>query len=150
MQAGLSWLTILKKRQAFQAAFDNFDYHKIAQYDKNKIEHLLENPAIIRHRLKIEATVNNAQCFLKIEDKYDSFDHFIWSFLPEGPLINHWQKIAEVPAKTALSERVSQALKKEGFKFVGPTIIYSYMQAIGMINDHLEDCSFKYKKTQEK
>lgn len=143
MQAGLSWLTILNKRAAFNRAFDAFDYQKVAQYDQKKIQQLLQDPTIIRHRLKIEAAVNNAQCFIKLRLKYGSFDAYIWSFLPQGPIINHWLTTAEVPAKTPLSEQISRELKKAGFKFVGPTIVYSYMQAIGMINDHVESCSFK-------
>lgn len=148
MQAGLSWSTILNKRENFRVAFDQFDYKKIAHYDENKIEELLANPQIIRNRLKIRAAVNNAQKFLQVQENYGSFAAYIWSFVADQPIINRWQTFKEVPASTDLSKQISKELKNLGFKFVGPTIIYSFMQAIGMVNDHLEDCYFKYEKTQ--
>lgn len=145
MQAGLSWSTVLDKRENFRTAFDQFDYQKIAHYDENKIAELLANPQIIRNRLKIRAAVNNAQIFLKVQENYGSFAAYIWSFVEDKPIVNHWQTFSEVPATTDLSNQISKELKKLGFKFVGPTIIYSFMQGIGIINDHLEDCSFKYE-----
>jgi len=140
MQAGLSWLTILKKREAFREAFDNFDVQKVAQYDKAKVEELMSNSGIIRNRLKIEASVNNAQCFLKIVDEFGSFDKYIWSFINYQPIINHWKTLAEIPATTDLSDLISADLKRRGFKFVGSTVVYAHMQATGMVNDHLVHC----------
>ncbi len=144
MQAGLSWATILDKRENFRSAFDQFDYTKVANYDETKIAELLADPKIIRNRLKIRAAVNNAQMILTMQEKYGSFSTYIWSFV-EHPIINHWQSMEEIPASTDLSKHISKELKKVGFKFVGPTIVYSFMQAIGMINDHIETCSFKYE-----
>ncbi len=140
MQAGLSWLTILKKREAFREAFDNFDVQKVAQYDKAKVEELMSNSGIIRNRLKIEASINNAQCFLKIVDEFGSFDKYIWSFVDYQPIINHWETLAEIPATTDLSDLISADLKRRGFKFVGSTVVYAHMQATGMVNDHLIHC----------
>lgn len=148
MQAGLSWSTVLDKRENFRQAFDQFDYKKIASYDENKIMELLANPQIIRNRLKIRAAVNNAQMFLVIQKDYGSFSNYIWSFIKNRPIVNHWKDTSEIPASTDLSKQISKQLKKIGFKFVGPTTMYSFMQAVGMINDHLENCSFKYEKAQ--
>lgn len=144
MQAGLSWSTILDKRENFRSAFDQFDYTKVANYNEDKIAQLLADPKIIRNRLKIRAAVNNAQMILNMQEKYGSFSTYIWSFV-ETPIINHWQSMEEAPASTDLSKHISKELKKVGFKFVGPTIIYSFMQAIGMVDDHIETCSFKYE-----
>lgn len=143
-QAGLSWLTILKKREAIREAFDGFDYYKISKYDENKIEELLKNDKIIRHRLKIEAIINNAKKFIEIEEEYGGFNKFIWAYVDNKTIINNYKDISEIPSKTALSEKISKDLKKKGFKFIGPTTIYSFIQAIGMVDDHMDFC-FKKK-----
>ncbi len=145
MQAGLSWITILRKREAFYQAFDNFDYKKIANYDSKKIEELMNNEKIIRNRLKINATIANAKAFLGIIEKYGSFDKFIWNYVDYKPIVGHWESIEQIPPKTPLSDKISKDLKKLGFKFVGSTIIYSFMQAVGLVNDHIKDC-FVYKE----
>lgn len=142
MQAGLSWLTVLNKREAFREAFDGFDCRKVALYDDAKVEELMNNPKIIRNKLKIKAAVTNAQQFIKIQEEYGSFDSFIWSYVQNQPIENHFQHEREIPAKTPLSDRISKDLKKRGFKFVGSTILYAYMQAIGMVNDHVKGCHF--------
>jgi DNA-3-methyladenine glycosylase I len=144
MQAGLNWLTILKKRNSFRAAFDHFNVKKIAQYDADKIAALLMDADIIRNKLKIHAAVQNAQAFLEIKKEWNSFSEYIWSFVNGQPVQNHWKNSAEVPAKTAISDAMSKDLKKRGFKFVGSTICYAFMQAAGMVNDHALDC-FRYK-----
>ncbi len=140
MQAGLSWITVLKKREAFREAFDGFDPNKVALYDDAKIEELMANEKIIRHRLKIIAAINNAKVFLEVVKKYGSFDKMIWGYVDYTPITGHWEKIEDVPATTPLSDKISKDLKKMGFKFVGSTTIYSFMQAIGMVNDHLTEC----------
>ena len=140
MQAGLSWLTILNKRAAFKEAFNEFDYQKIALYDETKIDELMQNPNIVRNRLKIKSTITNAQQFIKIQEEYGSFDKFIWSYVKNRPIHNHFKSEADIPATTPLSDRISKDLKKRGFKFVGSTIIYAYMQAIGIVNDHVKGC----------
>ena len=140
MQAGLSWLTILNKREAFRIAFDNFDCSKVALYDEAKIEQLMGNEKIVRNRLKIKSAITNARQFIKIQEKYGSFDLFIWSYVDNMPILNHFQNESDIPAKTELSDQISKDLKKLGFKFVGSTIIYAYMQAIGMVNDHVMGC----------
>lgn len=145
MQAGLSWLTILKKREAFREAFDQFDPVKVAIYDEAKIQSLLKNEGIIRNRLKINAAVTNAKAFLEIQKQYGSFDRFIWTYLQYAPIQNHWEKMEDVPATTSLSDQISKDLKKHGFKFVGSTIVYAFMQSIGMVNDHLTSC-FIYRE----
>lgn len=147
MQAGLSWITVLKKRKAFREAFDGFDPDKVALYDEKKIQELLANEGIIRNRLKVNAAVTNANVFLEVQKKYGSFDKFIWEYVKCTPIRNHWEKMAEVPAKTTLSDQISKDLKKMGFKFVGSTIIYAFMQAIGMVNDHVTNC-FVYQEMQ--
>jgi len=139
-QAGLSWHTILSKREGYIKAFDNFDVQKVATYSNKKIETLLQNPAIIRNKLKVKATVNNANIILDIQKEYGSFDAYIWSFVECKTIKNAWKEASEVPASTALSDAMSKAMKKRGFKFVGSTICYSYMQAVGMMNDHTVDC----------
>ena len=143
MQAGLSWITILKKREAFRAAFENFEPESVAGFDQAKVEELMQNSAIVRNRRKIESAVKNAQHFLKIQKKFGSFDKFIWSYVDGEPIVNHPKTSADVPATSELSDRISRDLKKLGFSFVGSTIIYSFMQAVGMVNDHVDDCDFK-------
>ncbi len=144
-QAGLSWLTVLKKRENYRKAFDGFDPKKVAGYKNKKIDKLVKNPGIIRNRMKIEASVNNAIKFLEIQDEYGSFDNYIWEFTDFKPKINSWKKISQIPAKTKLSDKISVDLKKRGFKFVGSTIIYAHIQAIGLVNDHIVSC-FRYKE----
>lgn len=146
-QAGLSWDTILRKREAYRSAFDNFDPVKVARYTETKIGRLLQNKGIIRNRLKIDAAVTNAKAFLAIQDKFDSFDRYIWEFVDRKPIVNSWKNAADVPATSALSDIISKDLKNRGFKFVGSTIIYAHMQATGMVNDHLVSC-FRYKECQ--
>ncbi|HWQ93994.1 MAG TPA: DNA-3-methyladenine glycosylase I [Gammaproteobacteria bacterium] len=145
-QAGLSWLTILKKRDHYRKAFDNFDARKIARYNAAKVKKLLADPGIIRNRLKIAATVQNAQAFFIVQKEFGSFDKYIWQFVGGKPVKNNWKSLKEIPAKTAESDAMSKDLEKRGFKFVGPTICYAFMQAVGMVNDHTMDC-FRYKKT---
>jgi len=140
MQAGLSWLTILRKRDAFREAFDGFDPEKVALYDEAKIEELMSNKNIIRNRLKIVSTVNNAKLFLEIQKKYGSFDKMIWSYVDNEPIAGNWERFEDIPLTTPISDKISKDLKKMGFNFVGTTIIYSFMQAVGMVNDHLADC----------
>jgi DNA-3-methyladenine glycosylase I len=139
-QAGLSWSTILAKREGYKKAFDNFDVKKVAKYSEEKIEALLQNKEIVRNKLKVNSTVNNAKIFLEIQEEFGSFDAYIWSFVEGKPIQNSWKSMPEVPANTPLSDTMSKALKKRGFKFVGTTICYAFMQAIGMVNDHLVDC----------
>ncbi len=142
-QAGLSWITILKKRENFRNAFDNFNYHKIATYSNEKYNELLHNKGIIRNKLKIKATITNARNFMKIQEEFDSFSNYFWSFSNHKPIINSFKKREDVPATTELSDKVSKDLKKRGFKFLGTTVVYAYMQAVGMVNDHTTDC-FRY------
>jgi len=142
-QAGLSWATILKKRDNYRAAFDNFSAEKIANYDDRKYQELLENPGIIRNRLKIQSTIQNAKAFLAVQKEYGSFDPYIWQFVDGKPIVNNWKTLKELPARTAESDAMSKDLKKRGFKFVGSTICYAFMQAVGMVNDHTVDC-FRY------
>lgn len=144
-QAGLSWLTILKRRDAYRKAFDNFDPKKVARYGPGKIEELMQNEGIIRNRLKIESSVTNAQAFLAVQKEFGSFDAYIWGFIGGKPIQNKWKGRSEVPAVTADAERLSKDLMKRGFRFVGPTIIYAHMQAIGLVNDHTVDC-FRHAK----
>lgn len=143
-QAGLSWKTILNKRKEFNKAFDQFDFEKIAKYDEKKLEELINNPGIIRNRLKINAAVTNANAYIKLREEYGSFDQYIWPFVDNKPIQNNWKSWDEVPSKTEISEKISKGLKKKGFKFIGPTIVYAFMQAAGMVNDHLVHC-FRYK-----
>ena len=142
-QAGLSWNTILQKRENFKKAFDNFDYKKIAEYDEMKLNELLKNEGIIRNRLKINSTVTNARAFMKIQEEFGSFAKYIWNFTDNKRIINNWKELSEVPATSVLSDKISKDLKKRGFKFVGSTIIYSFLQAIGIIDDHLISCPYK-------
>ena len=138
-QAGLAWITVLRKRDGFRAAFDGFDPEKIAAYGPDKVDELLLDSNIIRHRGKIEATIGNAQAYLKIMEQ-DGFANYLWSFTDGKPMQNRWREMADVPAATPLSEAISKDLKKRGFRFVGPTIVYAFMQAVGMVNDHLTGC----------
>ena len=140
MQAGLSWITVLKKREAFRKAFDNFDPEKVAEYDDKKLAELMENPALIRNRAKISAAVTNARAFLAVQEEFGSFDKFIWSYVDNTPIVNAPVNMSDVPANTPLSDKINKDLKKRGFKFVGTTIVYSFMQAVGMVDDHLTDC----------
>ena len=142
-QAGLSWELILQKRDSYRDAFDGFVPATIAGYDDAKVAELLANPGIVRNRLKVAAAIGNAKAFLETQREFGSFDAYIWDFVDGGPVTNAWQSMAEVPATTPLSEAMSKDLRKRGFRFVGPTICYSFMQAVGMINDHTTDC-FRY------
>ncbi|MCL2058380.1 MAG: DNA-3-methyladenine glycosylase I [Oscillospiraceae bacterium] len=139
-QAGLSWITVLKKREAYREAFDGFDPHKVAAYDNTKIETLMANAGIIRNRLKINAAIINAKLFLQIIEQHGSFNDFIWGYVNHEPITGHWESFKDMPLTTAVSDKISTDLKKMGFKFVGSTIIYSFMQAVGMVNDHLKTC----------
>jgi len=147
-QAGLSWLTILKKRQGYYEAFDNFDAERIACYDSRKIEQLLSNEGIVRNRLKVEAAIQNAQSFLEMREEGISFSAFLWGFIGGSTRHNHWTVLSDLPPKTEESERMSRALKSRGFRFVGPTICYAFMQAVGMVNDHLVSC-FRHRQLLE-
>ncbi len=142
-QAGLSWITILRKRENFRKAFDNFDYKKISKYSESKIEALLQDAGIIRNKLKVRATVSNALAFIKIQEDFGSFSNYIWGFVDDKPIKNTIKNYTEGPAKTPLSDTISKDLKKRGFKFVGSTVVYAHMQATGMINDHEVSC-FRY------
>ena len=146
-QAGLSWLTILRKRENLRVAFNNFDLHKIAGYKAEKIDALCQDQGIIRNRIKIKAAINNAQAFLKIQQSYRSFAKYMWYFVDHKPIQNSYYSLNEVPAKTALSDQISLSLKNHGFKFVGSTIVYAYLHAIGMVNNHLVSC-FRYKEVR--
>ncbi len=139
-QAGLSWLTILKKRENYRRAFDQFDAQRVARYDQAKLDELAQDSGIIRNKLKINWAVKNAQAFLAVQADVGSFDRYIWQFVDGRPLINHWQRVDQIPAKTEISDRMSRELKKRGFGFVGSTICYAFMQSIGMVNDHTVDC----------
>lgn len=139
-QAGLSWHTILKKRENFRVAFDRFDYVKIAGYAEDKVQELLQDAGIIRNQLKIRATISNAQAFMQVQGEFGSFSNYIWQFTGGQPIVNHWQTLKEIPATTPLSDAVSKDLKKRGFKFVGTTVVYAHLQATGMVNDHLLSC----------
>ncbi len=139
-QAGLAWITILRKREAYRKAFEGFDPERVAAYDEQKIQALLQNPGIVRNRLKLGAAVGNAKAFLAVQEAFGSFDHYLWSFLGGQPRINHWTRLAEVPALTPEAERLSKDLKHREFRFVGPTIIYAFMQSVGMVDDHLMTC----------
>ena len=142
-QAGLSWSTILRKREAYRKAFDNFDARKVSRYSEKTVVRLLANPDIIRNRLKINAAITNAGAFLQVQKEFGSFDRYIWQFVGGKPIRNSWKTMADIPASTPESVAMSKDLKKRGFKFVGPTICYAFMQAVGMVNDHVADC-FRY------
>jgi DNA-3-methyladenine glycosylase I len=144
-QAGLSWVTILKRRKGYENAFSYFDATKVARYNQKKIDKLIQDESIIRNRLKVTSAVNNAKQFLKIQKEFGTFDNYIWSFVDHKPIKNKFKKLSEIPATTLISEKMSKDLKKRGFNFVGPTICYAFMQAIGMVNDHTSRC-FRYQK----
>jgi len=144
-QAGLSWITILRKRPAYRAALDEFDAQRIARYGTDKIESLLQNEGIVRNRLKIQAAVTNARKFLDVQEEFGGFDAFVWRFVDGSPRQNRWRAHAEIPAQTRESDAMSKELRRRGFKFVGSTICYAYMQAVGMVNDHTVDC-FRHKE----
>lgn len=146
-QAGLSWITILKKRENYRKAFDGFDAEKVAGYDEKKIAELMLDAGIVRNRRKIEAAINNARRFLEVQQEFGSFSKYMWGFVGGKPVVNSWKSISEVPAKTPLSDKFSRDLLKRGFKFVGSTICYAHMQAVGMVNDHVADC-FRYHEVQ--
>ena len=139
-QAGLSWITVLRKRENFRMAFDNFDYNKIVNYNENKFDELINNAGIIRNKLKIRATISNAQAFINIQEEFGSFSKYIWGFVNHKPIKNKWKSMNDVPATTEISDKLSKDLKKRGFKFVGSTVIYAHMQATGMVNDHVTSC----------
>jgi DNA-3-methyladenine glycosylase I len=147
-QAGLSWLTILKKREAFRKAFNGFNAYEIIRFDQSKIEHLMQNSTIIRNRAKILATVQNARCFLEIKEQFGSFDRYIWQFVEGRPMVNSWKSEDQIPTKTVESEKMSRDMRSKGFKFVGPTICYAFMQATGLVNDHITTC-FRYSEVDD-
>jgi DNA-3-methyladenine glycosylase I len=148
-QAGLSWSTILRKREGYRRAFDHFDARKISQYSENTVSRLLTNPEIIRNRLKINAAITNAGAFLQVQKEFGSFDSYIWQFVNGKPIQNSWRKMTDIPSSTPESAAMSKDLQKRGFKFIGPTICYAFMQAVGMVNDHVVGC-FRYKEIKNK
>jgi len=145
VQAGLSWYTVLSKREAYREAYDQFDPELVARYNSHRVEELMQNRDIIRNRLKIASSIKNAAAFLKVCEEFGSFDSYIWRFVDGKPIQNQWRTLKEIPAETELSKTISKDLKKRGFNFVGPTIVYSHMQATGMVNDHLVDC-FRFRE----
>ncbi len=150
-QAGLSWLTILKRREGYRKAFAGFNAKKVAKMTEQDVERLMQDSGIIRNRLKIKSTITNAQHFLQIQKEFGSFCNYLRNFLPEGkPIINHFKALSEIPASTPLSDAISKDMKKRGFKFFGTTICYAHLQAVGYVNDHLESCSFKYRDADKK
>jgi DNA-3-methyladenine glycosylase I len=148
-QAGLSWSTILRKREGYRRAFDNFDARKISKYSESNVSRLLTNSEIIRNRLKINAAITNARAFLQVQKEFGSFDRYIWQFVNGKPIQNSWRKMTDIPSSTPESDAMSKDLQKRGFKFIGPTICYAFMQAVGMVNDHVVDC-FRYKELKNK
>jgi DNA-3-methyladenine glycosylase I len=142
-QAGLSWITILRKRENFRRAFDDFDYNEIALYDEKKYADLLGDEGIVRNRLKIRAAIGNARAFQAVQEEFGSFSNYLWAFVDNKPIVNNWKTLEELPAKTELSDRISKDLKKRGFSFVGSTVVYAFLQAVGVVNDHLAGC-FKH------
>lgn len=144
-QAGLNWLTILKKREAYRKAYDNFDVTSVASFNEEKIQKLLKTDGIIRNQLKIRSSINNAQRFLEIQEEFGTFSRYIWKFVDYKPVVNGWEDISQVPAKTELSEKISSDLKKRGFKFLGPVIVYAHLQATGIVNDHIKSC-FRFEQ----
>lgn len=144
-QAGLSWITILRKRENYRKAFDNFEPEKVARYGDKKFAALMNDAGIVRNRQKIQATIDNARAFLHVQEEFGSFDKYIWGFVNRRPIVNEWQSLREIPAKTPLSETISKDLIRRGFRFVGPTIVYAHMQATGMVNDHIVSCH-RYKR----
>ena len=146
-QAGLSWITILKKRENYRKAYQQFQIEKVARFSDKKIQQLLENPGIVRNKLKVNASVSNAQAFIDIQNEFGSFDDYLWRFVDSKPIQNKWKTLKQVPASTTESDALSLDLKQRGFKFVGSTICYAFMQAVGMVNDHVTDC-FRYKEVK--
>lgn len=146
-QAGLSWITVLRKRAAYREAFDGFDPQKVAAYGEDKVQELLANPGIIRNKLKVRSAISNAQAFLRVQEEFGSFDKYLWSFVDGAPIVNRWTQLSQLPAETPESQALSKDLKARGFNFVGPTIMYAFMQATGMVNDHLVDC-LRYEEVQ--
>ena len=149
-QAGLNWRTILYKREGYRKAFAGFDPRKVARYDAKKIRSLLADPGIVRNRLKVESTIDNASAFLAVQEEFGSFDAYIWTFVGGKPIVNSWQKLGQIPAKTKESDAMSKDLKKRGFRFVGSTICYAFMQATGLVNDHTVDCFRRAKRAHAK
>ena len=147
-QAGLNWSLVLKKREGYRHAFDNFDPEKVARFSEGKIQKLLSDPEIIRNRMKIEAAVRNAGAFLKIREEFGTFDSYCWRFVDGQPRVNRWKAVRQIPATSRESEEFSKDLKRRGFSFVGPTVIYAFMQAVGMVNDHLVDC-FRFSEIRQ-
>ncbi|WP_277058559.1 DNA-3-methyladenine glycosylase I [Trichlorobacter lovleyi] len=147
-QAGLSWITVLRKRESYRAAFSGFDPELVARFDEQKVAELLANPGIVRNRLKIASTISNAHAFLQVQEQFGSFDAYLWRFVDGRPIQNSWRSIKEVPASTPVSDSLSRDLKKHGFRFVGSTICYAMMQAVGMVNDHTVDC-FRWQELQQ-
>jgi len=148
-QAGLNWRTILHKRDGYRRAFDNFDPRKVARYDARKVKSLLSDPGIVRNRLKVGSTIDNARAFLAVQKEFGSFDAYIWTFVGKKPIVNSWQRLSQIPAKTRESDAMSKDLKKRGFRFVGSTICYAFMQATGLVNDHAVDC-FRHGATRRR
>lgn len=147
-QAGLSWITILKKRNNYQKSYNQFQVEKVARYSDKKIQRLLANPGIVRNRLKIQSSITNAQAFIEIQSEFGSFDKYLWNFVERKPIQNNWKTLAQIPVTTSVSDALSLDLKKRGFKFVGSTICYAYMQAIGLVNDHVTNC-FRHKPVKQ-
>jgi DNA-3-methyladenine glycosylase I len=148
-QAGLNWRTILHKRDGYRRTFDNFDPRKVARYDARKVKSLLSDPGIVRNRLKVGSTIDNARAFLAVQKEFGSFDAYIWTFVGKKPIVNSWQRLSQIPAKTRESDAMSKDLKKRGFRFVGSTICYAFMQATGLVNDHAVDC-FRHGATRRR
>lgn len=144
-QAGLSWITILRKREGYRKAYVGFDAQAVARYGEQQVERLLANPGIVRNRRKVEASVNNAARFLEVQGEFGSFDRYLWRFVDHEPVRNRWHTLDEIPARTPLSEEVSEDLRRRGFTFLGPTVVYSHLQAVGLVNDHLVSC-FRYRQ----
>lgn len=142
-QAGLSWITILRKREGYREAFAQFDPEKVARFTEADVDRLLQNPGIVRNRRKIEAAIKNAKAFLAIQEEFGSFDAYLWSYVNGAPVVGNWEKEADIPAKTPLSEQLSKDMKKRGFSFLGPVIMYAHLQAVGVVNDHIQACAFK-------
>ena len=147
-QAGLSWITILKKRPAYRKAFEKFDFNKVARYGEGKVRQLLNNKDIVRNELKIRSAIRNARAFISVRDEFGTFNEYIWQFVDHMPIQNKWKRFTDIPAKTMLSDSISQDLKKRGFNFVGSTIVYAHIQATGMVNDHTTDC-FRYNELKK-
>ncbi|WP_407270292.1 DNA-3-methyladenine glycosylase I [Radiobacillus sp. PE A8.2] len=148
-QAGLSWYTVLKKRENYREALDNFEIDKIANYPLEKIEELIQNEGLIRHRGKLTSVITNAQAFQQLQKEYGSFSTYLWGYVDGEPIVNRWESLSEVPTKTGLSDQISKDLKKRGFKFIGTTIMYAYLQATGVVNDHLRDCICSIEQNAE-